>query len=60
MGEHIDYRSKKKKIKEHDAGARRNRVTFKSYLRALEEELLDEELEDQLHEDDGLNKDQDE
>jgi hypothetical protein len=45
MGEHIYRDPKKKKIKEHDTGARRTRVTFKNYLRALEEELLEEELD---------------
>ena len=45
MGEHIDNRiSKKKKLKEHDTNARQARITFKRYLRELEEELLDEPL----------------
>lgn len=46
MGEHIDNRgSKKKKLKEHNTDARQNRITFKRYLRDLEEELLDLDLE---------------
>lgn len=46
MGEHIDYRAaRKKKLKEHDTGARHERITFKRYLRELEEQaLLDSEL----------------
>jgi hypothetical protein len=47
MGEHIDLRGPKKfkKIKEHNTDARHNRITFKRYLRDLEEELLDLDLE---------------
>jgi hypothetical protein len=47
MGEHIDNRGpkKKKKIKEHNTDARQNRITFKRYLRDLEEDLLDLDLE---------------
>jgi len=48
MGEHIDNRApKRKKVKEHDEGARRRRRTsFKQYLRDLDEEILEQELED--------------
>jgi hypothetical protein len=45
MGEHIDNRGPKKKIKEHNTDARQNRITFKRYLRDLEEDLLDLDLE---------------
>lgn len=47
MGEHIDTRStvKRKKLKEHDTSARHARITFKRYLRDLEEELLEDEVE---------------
>jgi hypothetical protein len=56
MGEHIDNRSTtKKKVKEHDMGARRTRVTFKNYLRDLEEELLEDELQS---EDDQTDQDE--
>ncbi len=59
MGEHIDNRgSRKKKVKEHDAGARRTRVTFKNYLRELEEELLEEELDLVEREADDTNQDE--
>lgn len=47
MGEHIDLRAqaRKKKLKEHDANARQARVSFKRYLRDLEEaQLLNDEL----------------
>lgn len=46
MGEHIDYRAaRKKKLKEHDTNARHERITFKRYLREMEEQaLLDSEL----------------
>lgn len=47
MGEHIDTRaSKRKKVKEHDEGARHRRTSFKQYLRDLDEEILEQELED--------------
>jgi hypothetical protein len=47
MGEHIDTRAtqKRKKLKEHDTNARHARITFKRYLRDLEEELLEIEAE---------------
>lgn len=47
MGEHIDSRShsKKKKLKEHDQNARQARVTFKRYLRELDEDFLEAEIE---------------
>ena len=51
MGEHIDsrkYGKRNKKVTEGgDPAARARRVSFKHYLRDLEEELLDEELEEQ-------------
>jgi hypothetical protein len=48
MGNHIDTRDKRKKVRENfDDAARRRKASFKQYLRDLEEELLDEELEDQ-------------
>lgn len=60
MGEHIDLRAqaRKKKLKEHDANARLVRVSFKRYLRDLEEEqLLNDELAVEL---DAPDVDQDE
>jgi hypothetical protein len=47
MGEHIDLRAqaRKKKLKEHDTNARQVRVSFKRYLRDLEEEQLLNDLE---------------
>jgi hypothetical protein len=45
MGDHIDNRAtKRKKVKEHDEGARHRRTSFKQYLRQLEEELLEDDL----------------
>ena len=49
MGEHIDNRKhgpkRKKAFTEgSDPLARRNRVTFKNYLREVEENLLEDEL----------------
>lgn len=52
MGEHIDNRKsgkhKKKRVKENGDPflARHQRVTFKNYLREVEKELLEEELEE--------------
>lgn len=47
MGEHIDNRApKRKKVKEYDEGARHRRTSFKQYLRDLDEEILEQELED--------------
>lgn len=49
MGEHIDTRNlrRKKDLKENAADnlARKRRVTFKNYIRELEEDLLDADLE---------------
>jgi hypothetical protein len=44
MGEHIDTRNRKKKTKEYNVEARRSRVTFKNYLRTVQEELLEQEM----------------
>lgn len=57
MGDHIDNRKgKKDKTNEgFDKSARARRVTFKHYLREIEEELLDDEL-DELDTPDDLNK----
>lgn len=50
MGEHIDNRStgpRRKKVTEGaDILARKRRVTFKNYIRELEEELLEADLEE--------------
>lgn len=50
MGEHIDNRKGFRKHKKFSEGvepaARARRVTFKSYLREIEEELLEDELEE--------------
>ena len=52
MGEHIDNRStgpRRKKVTEGpDILARKRRVTFKNYIRELEEELLEDELEQDI------------
>jgi len=52
MGEHIDNRGpRRKKTNEgNDVLARKRRVTFKNYIRELEEEELmnDDELDDEL------------
>ena len=53
MGNHIDNRApKRKKIKEHDDLARHRRNSFKQYLRQLEEELLEDDLNADDTEDD--------
>lgn len=55
MGSHVDTRSRgKKKDKVYDDGARKRRASFKQYLRDLEEELLEEELEDLEDDDDDV------
>jgi hypothetical protein len=48
MGEHIDKRKadRKRKAFESDESARRQRVTFKNYLREMREEELEAELDD--------------
>lgn len=62
MGEHIDnrkYGKRNKKIKEGvDPQTRATRVTFKNYLREIEEELLeaDAEEDDIPLDDDQLDK----
>jgi hypothetical protein len=56
MGEHIDTRApKRKKVKEHDEAARRRRASFKQYLRQVEEELLEEDLDDDFDDFDDLD-----
>jgi len=46
MGDHVDIRGgKRAKVREHDELARRRRATFKQYLRDIEEDFLEEELE---------------
>ncbi len=53
MGNHIDNRApKRKKVQEHDEAARRRRTSFKQYLRQLEEELLEDDLDAELPDDD--------
>lgn len=55
MGEHIDNRKglKRKKLKEGtDPTTRFTRVTFKNYLREIEEELLEADLETPIEDDD--------
>jgi hypothetical protein len=47
MGEHVDNRKsvkRHKKTYEGDAGKRQQRVSFKNYLRQVEEELLEDDL----------------
>jgi len=46
MGEHIDNRQNKRKKpqKDRDPAARLARTSFKQYLRDLDEELLEEDL----------------
>lgn len=48
MGEHIDTRSlrRKKTNESEDILARKRRVTFKNYLREVEEDLLEDDLEE--------------
>lgn len=55
MGEHIDNRGPKRKKTNESADilARKRRVTFKNYIRELEEEeLLNDDLEDEEDQDD--------
>jgi len=49
MGEHIDNRSpRRKKTKEsEDILARKRRVTFKNYIRELQEEEMLEDLDEE-------------
>lgn len=58
MGDHIDTRGTKKKVKEHDPNARRNRITFKRYVRDLEENLLNLDAEDDEDDLDMFDKDE--
>jgi len=45
MGSHIDIRHKPKaKHTTEEVGSRKRRASFKSYLRQLEEDLLEEEM----------------
>lgn len=60
MGEHIDSRKKASKRKKGNLNegsdyGRRQRVSFKNFVRDLDEELLDEELEDVEDEQDEEN-----
>jgi hypothetical protein len=43
MGNHIDTRSRRNTVREHDELARKSRTTFKQHLRDIEEELLEDE-----------------
>lgn len=53
MGSHVDTRQKHTKHKRtnEDVTERKRRASFKSYLRQLEEELLEQELEGEPVED---------
>jgi hypothetical protein len=44
MGNHVDTRSRKVKVREYDELARRKRATFKQYLRDVEEDFLEEDF----------------
>lgn len=57
MGDHIDRKATKrgKQMSEDDL-ARRRRVSFKNYLREVEESLLEDAIDEN---DDELNDDQD-
>lgn len=60
MGEHIDSRKKAAKRKKGNLNegsdyGRRQRVSFKNFVRDLDEELLDEELEDEQDEENGYS-----
>ena len=50
MGEHIDNRGqrRKKTNESEDILARKRRVTFKNYIRELEEDLLEDDLDGEL------------
>ncbi len=51
MGEHIDNRNLRKKDKEADVLERKRRVTFKNYIRELEEEeLMNQDPDEDLDE----------
>lgn len=53
MGTHIDTRQRKKqKRADFDKEARKQRASFKQYLRELDEELLEEEYKDDIFSDD--------
>lgn len=53
MGTHIDTRQRKKqKSADFDKGARKQRASFKQYLRELDEELLEEEYKEDVFTDD--------
>jgi hypothetical protein len=57
MGEHVDNRKhepkrkQKRKFNEDGGDARFQRVTFKNYLRELEEELLEDDYSDDYNDD---------
>lgn len=58
MGDHVDNRKSAKRSKRQqrnesvDVNARHQRISFKNYLRSLEEELLEDDLDqDDLDED---------
>jgi len=59
MGEHIDNRGprRKKTNESEDDLARKRRVTFKNYIRELEEDLLEDDLD--VEEDDVAERDPD-
>ena len=52
MGEHIDTRGtrRKKTNESEDILARKRRVTFKNFVRELEEDLLEDDLEGESNE----------
>lgn len=59
MGEHIDSRKKahkRKKVNEGytDGSKRHQRVSFKNFIRDLDEELLEQDLEAEDDEEDGF------
>lgn len=58
MGSHVDTRQKhiKQKRTNEDVSERKRRASFKSYLRQLEEELLEQELEGEEVEDPDLDE----
>lgn len=43
MGQHIDTRNQKRKVKEHDENDRRSKASFKQYLNQIEEDLLQDD-----------------
>lgn len=60
MGNHIDNRtSKRKKVKEYDEDSRRQRASFKQYLRNLKEESLEDDFDCDYEQHDDLDFDSD-